>query len=379
MTATSQLNAKSSEADEEEANREDEESEEKERMKKEARQSALSTQTYFDAKERNKETFSVMIDLFKEVNPQSRGVVEFIYTALKHMEDYNVDYDIDTYKKLIKLMPEGKYVPENIYQEEFYHYPKQQDCILTLLDNMEMKGICPDEDMAQILINRFGKGSQPIKKVWRQLYWFPKFKNANPWPVPFPPIKDRFLLTKLAIERIVSVDPQSQVCVWQSKSVPDAIDDTYIVSGQSPTQQRLLSEHTTTKSLFVEGPFNIWVGKGNVNYFMLRADPKELSEELEDPDDVSHIDNPFLYKKSRAVVPKPSVHEQNDGIILGVCATGSSSRDSLLSWIRLLEKNGNPALEHIPVIFSLKAPVQDITTKDGERPFKDEFEKVADQ
>ena len=33
----------------------------------------------------------------------------------------------------------------------------------------------------------------------------------------------------------------------------------------------------------------------------------------------------------------PSVHEQEDGTILAVCATGSSSRDSLLSWIRRLE------------------------------------------
>ena len=33
----------------------------------------------------------------------------------------------------------------------------------------------------------------------------------------------------------------------------------------------------------------------------------------------------------------PSVHEQEDGTILAVCATGSSSRDSLLSWVRRLE------------------------------------------
>ena len=31
------------------------------------------------------------------------------------------------------------------------------------------------------------------------------------------------------------------------------------------------------------------------------------------------------------------MHEQEDGTILAVCATGSSSRDSLLSWVRKLE------------------------------------------
>lgn len=105
-----------------------------------ARKSALTTQTYFNSKERNKETFEVMLDIFTEKNRNRKGAVEFIYAALRHMEDYNVQYELDTYKKLIQILPEGKYVPENIYQEEFYHYPKQQDCILTVLDTMELKG-----------------------------------------------------------------------------------------------------------------------------------------------------------------------------------------------------------------------------------------------
>lgn len=139
QTSSFQLRNKRASDAQDDANA-DEDDEEKERQKKEARKSALSTQTYFDSKERNKHTFEVMIELFKDKNPNRRGLVEFIYAAIKHMEDYNVSYDLDTYKKLIQILPEGKYVPENIYQEEFYHYPKQQDCILSLLDNMEMKG-----------------------------------------------------------------------------------------------------------------------------------------------------------------------------------------------------------------------------------------------
>lgn len=40
--------------------------------------------------------------------------------------------------------------------------------------------------------------------------------------------------------------------------------------------------------------------------------------------------------------------------------SGTSSRDSLLSWIRLLERNGNAVLEKIPVIFTLIAPPNEI-------------------
>lgn len=43
---------------------------------------------------------------------------------------------------------------------------------------------------------------------------------------------------------------------------------------------------------------------------------------------------------------------------------GTSSRDSLLSWIRLLEKNGNPVLSDVPVIFTLTAPPADIAIQE---------------
>lgn len=60
---------------------------------------------------------------------------------------------------------------------------------------------------------------------------------------------------------------------------------------------------------------------------------------------------------SYALEPVPSVHEQDDGVILGVCATGTSSRHSVISWIRFLEKS-NPRLgKDIPVIFTLKSPI----------------------
>lgn len=60
----------------------------------------------------------------------------------------------------------------------------------------------------------------------------------------------------------------------------------------------------------------------------------------------------------------PSVHEQEDGVIYSVCATGTSSKDSLLSWIRHLEIDGNPILAKVPIVFTLRsgqkelAPIQ---------------------
>lgn len=56
---------------------------------------------------------------------------------------------------------------------------------------------------------------------------------------------------------------------------------------------------------------------------------------------------------------KRSIHQQDDGTIYAICATGTSTKDSLLSWIRLLEKNGNPVLSEIPVLFKFKSDVND--------------------
>lgn len=52
-----------------------------------------------------------------------------------------------------------------------------------------------------------------------------------------------------------------------------------------------------------------------------------------------------------------SVHEQDDGTIFAMCITGTSTKDSLLSWIRLLENDGNPKLATIPVLFKFRQHV----------------------
>lgn len=68
----------------------------------------------------------------------------------------------------------------------------------------------------------------------------------------------------------------------------------------------------------------------------------------------SLFDEDYIEKEVAVV---PSVHEQEDGVILAVCATGTSSHDSILSWIRFLEKT-NPRLgKDISVLFTLKSPL----------------------
>ena len=74
--------------------------------------------------------------------------------------------------------------------------------------------------------------------------------------------------------------------------------------------------------------------------------------------DVSNLDfNLFGLTPKTKIAIKRSVHEQDDGTIYGICATGSSTKDSLLSWIRHLERDNNPCLAKIPIVFKFRSPV----------------------
>lgn len=315
---------------------------------------------------KNKDAFLDMIDIFINKDVHRRNHVEFIYAALKNMKEYGVVRDLAVYKKLIEVMPKGKFIPTNLFQVEFQHYPKQQQCIIDLLDQMEDNGVIPDYEMEDMLINVFGKRGHPVRKFWRMMYWMPKFKNLSPWAVPNPPPNDALELAKLAVERMASVDLQSKISIFNTKDVEDAIDDTWIVSGQSIVQQDLLRRHDKKAGLFIEGPFNIWLRYRCVQYFILRSEsPKDYIEYNDDieVDDVSDIEVPIFslgrvkQKKNKLAIMR-SVHEQKDGTIYAICCTGIFSKDSLLSWIRLLEKNGNPSLAELIVLFKFISPTE---------------------
>lgn len=54
---------------------------------------------------------------------------------------------------------------------------------------------------------------------------------------------------------------------------------------------------------------------------------------------------------SEDLIPEFSVHEQSDGIIYATASMGSTSKECLQSWIRLLQKNGNPRLAETAIVF----------------------------
>lgn len=144
----------------------------------------------------------------------------------------------------------------------------------------------PDYEMQDILLNTFGRQGHPTLKYMRMMYWMPKFKNSSPWPLPNPVPNDALELAKLAVTRMCTVDLHSNVVVYNTNEVESAVDDTWIVSGQSPEQSKLLAQHKTTRSLRIEGPNLIWLRNQSLNYFVLKGDPEERPQEIEEEEDV---------------------------------------------------------------------------------------------
>lgn len=131
----------------------------------------------------------------------------------------------------------------------------------------------PDPETERILLNVFGKHGLPLIKVAAINYWFPKFKNLSPWPVPKPLPNDTLELAKVVIKRITTADVRSKVTVFKTETVKESIDKTWVVSGMSPAQGELLKKHKINEPTFVEGPFLTWIGDKSLEYFILRAKP----------------------------------------------------------------------------------------------------------
>lgn len=96
---------------------------------------------FSSAEKKDRNTFIEMVKIFENRGVHRRGHVEFIYSALSNMEEFGVHKDLEVYKALMDVFPKGKFIPTNLFQAEFMHYPKQQNCGVAILEQMEDNGI----------------------------------------------------------------------------------------------------------------------------------------------------------------------------------------------------------------------------------------------
>ncbi|XP_068164041.1 evolutionarily conserved signaling intermediate in Toll pathway, mitochondrial [Antennarius striatus] len=316
-----------------------------------------------DKEARTKATFNKVLEVFIKGDVRRRGHIEFIYAALRKMPEFGVERDLTIYNKLLDVFPKEVFVPRNFIQRMFNHYPRQQECGVQVLEQMENNGVTPNTETKLLLIQIFGKKSHPVKKYQRIMYWFPKFKHANPFPIPTQLSVDPVDVARFSLTRIAN-DLDSEITVYQFPSTDvtesgEEVTHPHIVGIQSPSQKELLAKHNPSRPVFVEGPFPLWLKKTCVYYYILRADPVPPDQKVEEPYDPQRsLGYPLQLDLNLELdfgeYVDFDVEDLDEGPVFAMCMTSQNDEATLNQWISGLQKN-NPILNRVPTLFRLDA------------------------
>lgn len=317
---------------------------------------------------KTKAMFNEVVDIFLKRDVRRRGHVEFIYAALKKMPEFGVERDLAVYNKLLDVFPKEVFVPTNFIQRMFNHYPRQQECGVQVLEQMESYGVMPNVETKVLLVQIFGEKGHPIRKYQRLLYWFPRFKHTNPFPIPHQLPEDSVDLARFCLTRIAN-DLDAKVTVYQLPSTDitesgEQVTLPHIVGIQSPSQMELLAKHNPSRPVFVEGPFPLWLRKTCTYYYILRADPTPPEEKVEEPFDPERcFDYPLQLDLDldRDLGDDESfdVEDLDEGPVFAMCMTSQGDQAALNQWISGLQEN-NPILGQVLTLFRLEAGAKEL-------------------
>ncbi|XP_036255956.1 evolutionarily conserved signaling intermediate in Toll pathway, mitochondrial [Molothrus ater] len=305
--------------------------------------------------------------------PGRGGRLALVEAALAALPALGAERSLGAYNALLRLLPRGAWVPRGPVQRLLFPFPRQQECGLRLLEQMERYGVMPDAETRFLLLGVFGPRSRPMRKLQRMQFWLPRLRHLDPHPQPPRPIPPGLEAARLGLQRM-ACDPGAVISVIQAP-VPDSGEDEgsvqpFILSCQSQDQRELLAQHGPARPVFVEGPFPLWLRGTLLKYFVLRGDP--LPPQLRDPP--PDPERSFYFPLHLELELERGPWDDNDfavdrveeGPVLALCVAGGAERRSLARWIAALQEQ-NPALESTPVIFRLK-PGADPAAEPPPRP-----------
>ncbi|XP_052655080.1 evolutionarily conserved signaling intermediate in Toll pathway, mitochondrial [Harpia harpyja] len=303
--------------------------------------------------------FAAALAALEQAPGRRVGRLELVAAALAAMPALGVARDREAYHRLLRLLPRGVWVPRGPFQRLLAPFPRQQECGLQILEQMERYGVIPDAETRFLLLGVFGPRSRPVRKCQRMLYWLPRLRHVDPHPLP-PSLPPSGLATAhLGLRRIAN-DPDACITVYQ-RPVPDEGDDEgsiqpYIVGAQSPDQQALLARHGPARPVFVEGPFPLWLRSTRLSYYVLRGDPlpPDLREDPPDPERSLYYPLHLDLDLERGPWDDDDfdVEEVEEGPVFALCMAGAGDRHTLGKWIAGLQET-NSVLGRTPVVFRL--------------------------
>ncbi|XP_021238645.1 evolutionarily conserved signaling intermediate in Toll pathway, mitochondrial isoform X2 [Numida meleagris] len=275
------------------------------------------------------------------------GRLELVAAALAAMPALGVARQRDAYNRLLRLLPRGPWVPRGPFHRLFAPFPRQQECGLQILEQMERYGVVPDAETRFLLLAIFGPRSRPVRKCQRMLYWLPRMRHANPYPLPAQLPPPGLAAACLGLRRIAN-DPDARLSVYQQPQ-PEQGDSEgsvqpYIVGIQSAEQQELLARHGPEHPVFVEGPFPLWLRSTRLFYYVLRGDPLPPHLREPPPDPERSLYYPLYLDLDLERGPWDDDEFDVD--------EGAGDQRTLAKWIAGLQQT-NPVLGQTPVLFRL--------------------------
>lgn len=293
---------------------------------------------------------------------QKMSYVEFVDEALHRAKELGLEKELDLYKELLRVFPPGRFGPR--YQGEWglFHAP-QQLAVTRIFWQMHKNGLIVDKEFEKLVADSFSIASDVWILVARYNYWSMKFRNLDQHPLPERLPKKPHELAKVAIKRMLP-DLKSIITVTNTSQVPDSVDKTWLVSAQSPTQQAVIDRLDDKATLYIEDGGLAYVGSQYLSYFVLKYYVDEATREAkkEKPREfnfntlkMSFFGKP-IKEKLESLYDK---HYADGSYILAIGASGTSSQDSLLSWLKVLQRR-NPRLGKLNVVFKISRPSPEI-------------------
>uniref|UniRef100_A0A158R3U7 Evolutionarily conserved signaling intermediate in Toll pathway, mitochondrial n=1 Tax=Syphacia muris TaxID=451379 RepID=A0A158R3U7_9BILA len=309
---------------------------------------------------------SIFSELFKRRKINSRGHVEFINAALRHIKEFGLHKDLETYKALLNVFPKGPFIATNNFQRIFVHYPVQQTCCVRVLDEMDWNGVQPDKEVHDIVVNAFGNWSFASKKIKRMLYWMPKLKYSNKYIDRREIENHEHTMVDLAylVLKMICRDPGTVFSHIKDVDEGEKNND-WIVSGQSPLQQHLIGQMKPKTTIYIDGPSFVYLMNKKMYYICLTGKPdreKVFDNFVDEDEDSEKFDN-WTSPMENGVFQsnETNIHQQKDETILALAVFGKIDRRWAAAWINHLMEL-NPSLSSLRVLIRLREENSGIAT-----------------
>ena len=168
--------------------------------KKETQYSAIMR--YCLEKDPTPEGFLNGVEMFKSKSKTRHGHIDFITSAMKFIEPYKLEKNMEVYESLMDVFPRSRFKNLTLFDALWPKSHPQLFLALDILTKMEWQHLTPSEKMHEICLDIFGRGSLPCRKIYRMWFWFEELKNLNPYELPADTYKNRTDIIKAAVGRL---------------------------------------------------------------------------------------------------------------------------------------------------------------------------------